>query len=483
MAAEARAAGTEPRASTGTPEKARPVEVARTIASRFIILTLCLALVLSALAYGTVHYWALAIFQMGAALILFFWAVDAWRSGVLRLSRNRLQLPLLGLILLGLVQLLPLGGTAETAAAGLNVSRSLSLDPYSTQLILVQLVALFVYFAAAFAFIDSPRRLRVVVNTIVIFGFALAVFGLIQSFLTPTKIYGIRELGQSTSFGPFINRHHFAAYMEMALALPAGLLLAGAVEREKRVLYLFAVALMAIALVMTNSRGAIISLVAETLFLFIIGFKRVEHGRETRDTGGGVRPILMRGVLALALLLAVFGGVVLLGGEAALSRFFGTVNAADPTTGRAHFWRGTLEIIRHHPFIGSGLGSFGVAYTQYDTRNGLFRLEQAHNDYLQILADAGILGALLGLAFLALLFRTGFRRRQTEDPFRQGVATGALAGCFAVLVHSFFDFTLHTTANGLLFLTLAALATLNVRVYEPERKAGGGRRRRHRSRS
>ena len=71
----------------------------------------------------------------------------------------------------------------------------------------------------------------------------------------------------------------------------------------------------------------------------------------------------------------------------------------------------------------------------------------------------------------------GLLRRQSGDDFRRGVATGALAGCFAVLVHSFFDFTLHTTANALLFLVLAALASLDSRVD------GRTKRRRRRRRS
>ncbi|HEV7844222.1 MAG TPA: O-antigen ligase family protein, partial [Pyrinomonadaceae bacterium] len=307
----------------------------------------------------------------------------------------------------------------------------------------------------------------------------LALFGLIQSFISPTKIYGIRELGQSTAFGPFINRHHFAAYMEMALGLTAGLLLSGAVQREKRVLYIFAAALMAIALVMTNSRGGIISLVAETVFIFVITDVRGERQKETSEKRGRARTLLLRAGLAFVLLFAVFTGVVFFGGEEVLSRFIGTVNAQDPTTGRVHFWRGTLEIIRDHPLIGTGMGSFGVAYTLYDTRSGAFRLEQAHNDYLQVLSDAGIIGALLGLSFVVILFRSGFARRETDDSFRRGVATGALVGCFAVLVHSFFDFTLHTAANALLFLTLAALATLDGRVEEHGHKQQR-RRRRHR---
>jgi O-antigen ligase len=169
--------------------------------------------------------------------------------------------------------------------------------------------------------------------------------------------------------------------------------------------------------------------------------------------------------------------VVLLGGEEALSRFVGTVNTDDPTTGRTHFWSVTVEIIKAHPILGTGLGAFGLVYTHYDSRNGLFRLEQAHNDYLQILSDGGIIGAALALFFVIILFRQAFARRESRDDFRRGVCIGALAGCFAVLVHSFFDFTLHTTSNALLFLILAALATMNGRVEQPQAR----RRRRRRT--
>jgi O-antigen ligase len=96
----------------------------------------------------------------------------------------------------------------------------------------------------------------------------------------------------------------------------------------------------------------------------------------------------------------------------------------------------------------------------------MYRLEQAHNDYLQVLSDGGIIGAVIGLFFVVNLFRMGFMRRDSRDDFRRGVATAAMAGCFAVMVHSFFDFTLHTTANALLFLVLAALATMNGRVED-----------------
>jgi O-antigen ligase len=456
------------------------VELVRTLASRFIIVMLCITMVLSTLAYGTVHYWALAVFQIGALILVILWAVDAWRSRTLRFSRNTLQLPVLGLILLGLVQLLPIGSQANAAEAlSATPVKSLSLDPYSTRLALVQIGTLFVYFAAALAFIDSPKRLRLIVRVVTIFGFMLAIFGMIQSFTSPGKIYWLKELPQSTPFGPFYNRHHFAAYMEMAMALPLGLLFSGTIESDKRPLYIFAVFIMGVALIMTGSRGGILSLVAEAVFFALVVSLKSDKERDgSKEKSGRARAIMVRAGLSLALILVILGGAVLFGGEDALSRIVGSVNSNDPTTGRAHFWGVTLDIIKAHPVLGTGLGSYGLAFTQYDTRNGFYRLEQAHNDYLQVMSDAGILGAALGIFFIVVLFKLGFARRESADKFRSGVATGALAGCFAVLVHSFFDFTLHTTANALLFLMLVALATLNGRVEE----ASTRHRRRHRRR-
>ena len=443
--------------------------IRHTLASRFAFLVICVAIVLSALAYGTVHYWALGLFNLGGLTILILWVADAWRLGNLRVSRNLLQLPLIGALVLGVIQVLPLGGTTTGA---------LSLDPNSTRLVLVQLATLLIYFSATLVFIDTPHRLHIMVRTIMIFGFCLALFGLTQSFTSPTKVYWMRELNQSTAFGPFINRHHFAGYMELTIALPLGLLFAGAVDKDKIILYLFMAGLMGVALVMTSSRGGIVSLVAEVLFLVFVTaiWRRPSDRRRTRS--GRIKLLAGRFGMAGALLVALFLGVVLLGGEFSINRFIDTVNTDDPTTGRTHFWAVTLDIIKQNPVLGTGLGAYGVIYTKYDTRNGLFRLEQAHNDYLQVLSDGGIVLAVLAFAFVAILFWKALSRARSRDDFRRGIALAALSGCFAVLVHSFFDFTLHTTSNALLFLVLAAMATLDGRVEDAP-----ARRKRRRSSS
>lgn len=410
--------------------------------------------------------------MLSALGLVVLWAIDAIVLRSVLLPVNPLEWPLMGMVLLGLFQLLPLR-VHDAAGLPLSPTRSLSLDPYATRMVVVQVAALLIFFVATTLFVDTPRRLKTLVITITIFGFVLAIFGLTQSFTSDgTRVYWFRQLSQSTAFGPFINRHHFAGFMELAAAIPFALLLSGAIENYKRPLYAFAGVVMAMSLLATNSRGGIISLGAMMFFLLVTASpgwgKQKRQSRQHR-----IRAAALRGGLAVAVVVILLGGALLLSGPEVFTRFLGTPIAEDPTTGRAHFWRVTMDVIKAYPLVGSGLGSFGAIYTRYDTRNGMFRLEQAHNDYLQTLSDAGIVGAILGIAFIFILVRRGFARRETHDRFRRAVTTGALAGCFAALVHSFFDFTLHTTANALLFLVLAAIATQDTRInttYQPDRK-------------
>ena len=174
---------------------------------------------------------------------------------------------------------------------------------------------------------------------------------------------------------------------------------------------------------------------------------------------------------SLTVVLVLFGAVLFLGGSSELLRGTGLAAPTDVTTGRSHFWWVALQIIRDNPLIGTGLDTFGMAFTKFDTWNGTLRVEQAHNDYLQILTDAGILGFACVAAFIYLLFTRSFKLiSQTSDKFRSGVALGALAGCFGVLIHSLFDFPLRTPANPYFFLLLVVIATGTVNYPKLYRK-------------
>jgi O-antigen ligase len=450
------------------PRRKRPVsldEPRATIAGRIAFAIIAAAICLTALAYGTVHSPVIALFWVSAALLVVLWAADAWSGGAIRLNRSWTQIPLLLAAVYGIVQILPFGATDAGGVSG--VPRTISLDPYSTLIAVVQFLALLVYLAATLVFIDTPKRLKTIVYFISIFGFVYAFFAIIQNLLDPGRIYGVYERPFVQPFGSFVNKHNFAAFVEMSIALPLGLLFSGAIKKDKRLLFITAIGVQGVALVMSGSRGGLVALLAEIFFIVVIS-------RRTQTT----EQIILKIALAAVLIGTIIGGTILIGGDSTLTRIAETALSKDPTSSRTQIWATTWEVVKQNPIFGAGWGAFGAAYTQFDPMNGRERVEQAHNDYLQLLADAGIVGLLIGAFFVFALAREGWRRLESKDDFRRGVAVGALAACFAILVHSLFDFVLHTTAISLLFLVMTALAVLNGRVESEEARERGNRRRR-----
>jgi len=420
-------------------------EIQTTWASKILFFLLCAMLIFTTAAYGAVHQPIIAIFYLSAVTVGLLWAFDAFSSGVLRFNKSLLQIPLIGAFLYGILQIIPFGSLAETAGIA-GIPRTISLDPFATQVSALHFLAFSIFLAAFLTYIDSANRLKKIVYVITIFGFVFAFFAILQAVLSPNKIYGIYEAKFATPFGSFVNRHNFAAYMEMTLALPLGLMFVGAVGRDKRLIYVTAIGLMGIALLLSGSRGGFVSLLAEIIFLVIL----------TTKTKSSSQMAVKIGFAVLLMAVIVFGAIII-GGESSLTRFAETAASKDFSTNRTHIWSVTLSVIKSTLPFGAGLGAFGVAYTPYDSLSGVERVEQAHNDYLQVLADAGIVGLLLGAFFIYLLFKTGLRNAQTSNKFRRGVVVGALAGCFAILVHSLFDFVLHITAVAMLFITLVSL--------------------------
>jgi O-antigen ligase len=442
--------------------------------SGVIFFFLCLIPVFSAIAYGAVDTWALGFLTVLTLVIVILWTIDSWKQGEIRLSLNKLQIPLLGLILIGLIQLLPLR-SANIPADLLPVSaaRSLSLDPYSTRLAVIQLVIYLIFFAAAFVFINNRKRLWKLVLTIIVFGATMAFFGILQRLANLEAIYGLRPSPQAIPFASFINQHHFAAFMEMTFALTLALLFGKATKKDKNPLLIIAALLMGIAIAFTGSRGAFLSLLG--VFAFIITANLLQRRKEEQSANFRRNFALIGG--GIALILVLFGSVFLLGGDESLLRGIGLeADRADFSSGRLHYWEIALKIIFDYPILGAGLNAFGAAYTQYDTWNGVFRVERAHNDYLQILADAGILGFACIAAFIYLLFKQSLQIiGKASDRFRLNAAIGALAGCFGILLHSFFDFPLRTPSNGFFFLVLTIIATASInypKLYRKEQQNG-----------
>jgi O-antigen ligase len=114
-------------------------------------------------------------------------------------------------------------------------------------------------------------------------------------------------------------------------------------------------------------------------------------------------------------------------------------------------------MIKANWLTGTGLGAFETAYPQYSQYDGSLIISQAHNDYLQIVADCGVVGGVLALWFVVLMFRDLARALQHRDEMMMGMALGCGGGVIAMLVHSLFDFNLQLPSNALLFLASTAV--------------------------
>lgn len=438
--------------------------------SRFntaVYFLLCFILVFTTIAYGAIDLWALGLLCIFSGLLLIFWCIDAWRKKEFQFNTSLLQLPLLGLILIGLIQLLPLRSSNLGDLLSVPAISSLTLNASATRFAVVNLVLYFIFFAAAFVFINNDKRLRKTVYLIIIFGAVMAFFGILQRFANLEAIYGMRPTPDSIFFGPFVNSHHFAAFMEMTIGVTLGLLFGKAFKKDKNALLIIAVVIMGIALLLTGSRGGVMSLLGVVAFIVAanILFKQKKPvNPETENSSNLKRNLVFIGG-GIALIFVLFATTLFLGGDQSLLRGTGLQSGllADISNGRFHFWQVAIQVFSDNPIIGAGLDSFATAFPNYDSWNGTFRIEQAHSDYLQILADAGIIGFACIASFIVLLFKKSFQViGNTTNNFRRSTAIGALAGCFGILLHSFVDFPLRILSNAFFFLTLVVLATATI---------------------
>jgi len=137
----------------------------------------------------------------------------------------------------------------------------------------------------------------------------------------------------------------------------------------------------------------------------------------------------------------------------------------------------TWHIFLDHPWTGTGLGTLQTVFPFYETLYDGKIVNHTHNDYLEGLAEIGIVGGLCCFWFLGVLFFDSLRRlSQTNGGFASTIQLSALVACLGFLTHALFDFNLHIPANLLLFFLLANLATSEIRQSTPQLPKSGNPR-------
>lgn len=444
-------------------------------------LLLIALLVWGVLSFGAVYpwgYWPLAI---GAA------ALGVWTIGLtdaLRGGRSRtLAIALFAIAVAIAMQATPLPYTwfktlspagdrlLEQLTVGWTVDppawQPLTIDPDATLTALARFVALallLIGLMRAVAFMP----LRWIVSQLMTFGAVLGVFGIAQRAVsggTNFLIYGFwRPGGPATSFGPFVNRNHFAGWMILTVPLAVSLAVAemrasdGPARRDRRgwlqwlatpdanrfVYCGTAILIMVTSVVLSGSRSGMAGLV-----IAFVAFIALTGGQARK---GAPAPRLLLVVGMTAVLAAA---VVWAGASRTAARFDQAgVEFAD----RLAVWRDTATVIRDFPITGTGTGSFGSAMLVYQTSGRHSIYEQAHNEYLQILAEGGLLVAIPVLVAVGVMLTT-VRRRLAEDDRGETrwLRAGAIASLAGIAAQSMVEFSLQIPGNAAMCVFVLAV--------------------------
>ncbi|MDX2044986.1 MAG: O-antigen ligase family protein [Acidobacteriota bacterium] len=426
---------------------------------QIISVVFVMLVVFTALAHGVVEPWSELIFVLSVAALVLLWAIKVFREKKLSLFIPANLWPLIGLILLGVVQ-----GNRVFSFAGL------SLDVEATQATTLLLCCLLVTSLVAANFMTHRERLQTLMQFLTIFGLVLATFSMIQHFTSSDKFYWMRVIESKTSFGPFVNRNHFAGYLELLLPWPVALMLTRRRSLAEKSFYLFIAAWMVVVAVFSLSRGGMISIFAQLVFMATFRPRQFDETERVASSSGVMR-FARQAALAAVFLLTIFGGLNWLGAERVIDRVtagFETnqAAAAQPdsrqlfTGHRNELWRDSWKIFTANPLIGAGLGAYETALPAHNQNRNLGMIaSQAHNDYLQTLTDAGLIGALLAVWFLVVTARAVVNALRVHEPLMSNAAFGCGAALFGLSVHSLFDFNLQLLSHSLLFLAFAAIVS------------------------
>jgi O-antigen ligase len=406
-----------------------------------MVITMALALFLAVLAFGSVTIdFAAPVFGLAVILAL-FWAGKLFFARAVSWKHSPLHYAVAAFVLY-----------AATRCFTSPLQHAARLE-----LIQICLCAFF-YFLAASNFYRSRDR-----NVLLIALMALAVveslYGLWQFATRSDVVLHLQrpETYRGRASGTFVCPNHLAGFLEMVLAM---LLTRVALWRSSKtsvqksalqkvfVVYVALIAL--VGFLATSSRAGWVGLVLGMTTIVLWGEWNLRF----------VWPRLAVAAVTLAAL-----GFFAFRIEPVRLHIVKTFAPAsekrqstlqDPTIGgRTLMWMGTLQMIRDQPVFGSGAATWQWVHAKHRPKELQFHPEFAHNDILHLASDYGLVGLGLAAAVLICFYKHAavfIRKSNTSD--QRAFAAGAVMAVTCLLVHSWFDFNLHISANALLFSSL-----------------------------
>ena len=467
-------------------------------------------IVYAPLPLGSNRPWALALlgFLTGSLLLWNVWRPDAAQSAFAA-KRVRFPFILLGLFTAVLImQLVPLPsvwiGTLDhrmlAGFGGLDIKlATISIDPYSTQLYLMKACILTGVFWLVLALINSRQRLEGLAKVIVFSGLLQAMIGVVVMASGANFSIFFVELFNPRGHGTFVSPNNFAGYLELTLAVGIGLMVAKLEGREasnwnqrlhgwlallisEKALLRLSLIIMVVGLVASRSRMGNSAFFASLLIVggFTVIFakrimRKMDDGRNKNTLGATIFFIASLIVLDIF----IIGGVV--GVEQVAQRLEQTnlkiqamhveVNASgvavpvrrqeESVEERSEAARYALPIISDFPLLGTGGGTFFLAFPHYQPVELDGFWDHTHNDFVEFFSEVGLLGVLILATMVAHSVWCSVKLLvRSRNQLARGMAFASLMGIISLLIHGAVDFNFQIPANAMLFLIVLSLPYL-----------------------
>jgi O-antigen ligase len=384
------------------------------------------------LAFGAVEPWSILLMEAGSATLFLLWIGKQVLEGEMKIRWNPLFLPM-GVFGLLMVSQLVFRRTAyrhDTASLALLYASYAMLCFLSGQALLRG---------------SQARTLAVVFS---LYGAALAGFALIQGISSNGKLYWLLQPRHGGwIYGPYVNHNHYAGLMEMLVPIPLVLSLTKLASSRTRATAAAAAAVMVGTIFISGSRGGMLAIVAELLILAVLLIQQ-KRG--------------LRTAIGIGVFLAIIVGLLIWVGGGELTKRIATVGPSQHDLSsdvRRNINRDGLRMFLQKPLLGWGLGAFPVVYPQFRTFYTNFFVNQAHNDYLQLLVEMGLLGFGTMVWFVVTLYTRAIKKiGDWTNEISGAVALACVLGLSGILVHSAVDFNLQIPANAALFYVLCTIA-------------------------
>ncbi len=391
-------------------------------------------LLLGPLAFGAVEPWSIFALEACSAVLLAVWAVRQWIRRELNISDHPLYRPMAAFFALALVQ----WAVGTTAYRQVTYSHLLLYGAYGMLVFVVTQT------------LRRYSQFEWMAKLLTGYGAVVASFAVLQGLTPNGKLYWIWSLEQGGSiYGPYVNHNHYAGLMEMLLPYPLVLAATHFTSGNRKIAAAGIAALMAGSIFLSGSRGGMAAFVAQMVVLAVLMLRRRQ--------GSWKQPLMLGAFLATVIVFLVW-----IGGNELTQRLASIHSEArEEISGgvRLGIDRDCLRMFAKRPFLGWGLGAFPIVYPEFRSFYTLFFVNQAHNDYLQLLVETGLAGFSIAVWFLVLVFRRSAAKLKNWTETASGALTVAcLLGCVGILVHSLLDFNLQIPANAALFYVLCALA-------------------------